>query len=49
LVTGGLGFVGSNFILHTLERGPFDVVNLDVVSYGAMPQNLSEVETDTDL
>lgn len=44
-MTGGLGFIGSNFILyaHDLWKSS-DIVNLDAVSYGAVPENLMEIE-----
>lgn len=41
LVTGGAGFIGSNFILHWLEREPTRVVNLDKLTYAGNPGNLS--------
>ncbi|HZI67701.1 MAG TPA: dTDP-glucose 4,6-dehydratase [Thermoanaerobaculia bacterium] len=46
LVTGGCGFIGSNFIRHVLEtRGAsVSVVNLDKLTYAANPASLAEVE-----
>jgi dTDP-glucose 4,6-dehydratase len=45
LVTGGLGFIGSNFIRFALEMQPtLEIVNLDVLSYGAVPENVSDVQ-----
>jgi len=45
LVTGGLGFIGSNFIRHVLEeRDDCTIVNLDSISFGAVRQNLSDLE-----
>ncbi|MFZ1720855.1 MAG: dTDP-glucose 4,6-dehydratase [Candidatus Moraniibacteriota bacterium] len=42
LVTGGAGFIGSNFIHHILEKYPDDeIVNLDVLTYAGNPENLS--------
>lgn len=44
LVTGGLGFIGSNFIRFVLEKRNFAaVVNVDSISYGAVRQNLSDL------
>ena len=39
LVTGGAGFIGSNFVLQWLEHGA-SVVNLDLVTYAGNPDNL---------
>ena len=46
LVTGGCGFIGSNFIRHLLDsRGAsVSVVNLDKLTYAANPANLADVE-----
>ena len=46
LVTGGCGFIGSNFVRQLLEsRGSgVTVVNLDKMTYAANPANLADVE-----
>ncbi|OXM83475.1 dTDP-glucose 4,6-dehydratase [Paenibacillus rigui] len=45
LVTGGAGFIGSNFVLYWLSRYPQDrVINLDGLTYAGNPENLAEVE-----
>jgi len=45
LVTGGAGFIGSNFILYWLKNHPDDtVVNLDKLTYAGNLENLKEVE-----
>ena len=45
LVTGGLGFIGSNFILKLLkESDEFEIVNVDAELHGADRRNLSEIE-----
>jgi len=45
LVTGGLGFIGSNFILKLLkESNEFEIVNVDAELYGADRRNLSEIQ-----
>ena len=45
LVTGGLGFIGSNFILKLLrESDNFEIVNVDAELYGADKRNLSEIQ-----
>jgi dTDP-glucose 4,6-dehydratase len=47
LVTGGSGFIGSNFILRLLREHPDDsVVNLDKLTEVANPANLRDVEAD---
>jgi dTDP-glucose 4,6-dehydratase len=47
LVTGGSGFIGSNFIRHVLAEHPEDrVVNLDKLTYAGNPANLADVEKD---
>lgn len=45
LVTGGAGFIGSNFILYWMKNHPKDqVVNLDKLTYAGNLENLKEVE-----
>ncbi|MBX2895008.1 MAG: dTDP-glucose 4,6-dehydratase [Cyclobacteriaceae bacterium] len=45
LVTGGAGFIGSNFIIHFLKNNPgLHLVNLDLLTYAGNPGNLKEVE-----
>lgn len=45
LVTGGAGFIGSNFIPYYLQNNPdHHLVNLDLLTYAGNPDNLSEVE-----
>jgi len=47
LVTGGAGFIGSNFVRYLLRRYPdWQVVNLDKLTYAGNLDNLTEVETD---
>ena len=47
LVTGGAGFIGSNFIRHYLERhDDCEVVNLDKLTYAGNLENLRDVEDD---
>ncbi|MBC7231308.1 MAG: dTDP-glucose 4,6-dehydratase [Actinobacteria bacterium] len=48
LVTGGCGFIGSNFIRLVLREHPEDeVINLDKLTYAGNPMNLKEVEGDS--
>lgn len=45
LVTGGAGFIGSNFIPYFLEKYPnYQVVNLDLLTYAGNVANLKEVD-----
>ena len=47
LVTGGAGFIGSNFMLdHLADPAACAVVNLDVLTYAANPRNLDAVRGD---
>ena len=44
LVTGGCGFIGSNFIRWLLEDDPAaEIVNLDKLTYAGNPENLASV------
>jgi dTDP-glucose 4,6-dehydratase len=45
LVTGGAGFIGSNFIRTLFEREGFEgrVINLDLLTYAGNPANLADV------
>ena len=50
LVTGGCGFIGSNFVRHMLRDEstlPRKVVNLDKLTYAGNPANLSDVAGDS--
>ena len=45
LVTGGAGFIGSNFIHYMLEKHPdYEIVNLDALTYAGSLENLREVD-----
>jgi dTDP-glucose 4,6-dehydratase len=45
LVTGGCGFIGSNFICHMLSEYPtYDLINLDKLTYAGNLENLKGVE-----
>ncbi len=46
LVTGGAGFIGSNFILSWIEKSASAVINLDLLTYAGNPENLSSIEKD---
>ncbi|CAD6493473.1 MAG: GDP-L-fucose synthase [Candidatus Argoarchaeum ethanivorans] len=45
LVTGGSGFIGSNFVRYMLNEHPDDVIiNLDKLTYAGNPDNLKDIE-----
>jgi len=47
LVTGGLGFIGSNFIRYMLDNySDIKIINVDNMSYGSNPMNLKDYEED---
>ncbi len=47
LVTGGAGFIGSNFVLYMLERyKDITIINLDKLTYAGNLENLRKVEKD---
>ena len=46
LVTGGAGFIGSAFVRYSMSRpdAPYQIVNLDKLTYAGNLDNLAEVE-----
>jgi dTDP-glucose 4,6-dehydratase len=46
LVTGGAGFIGSNFVLDWLARSDEPVLNLDALTYAGNLENLAAIEGD---
>lgn len=45
LVTGGAGFMGSNFIRYILKKYPdYEIINLDKLTYAGNLKNLSDIE-----
>ncbi|MFH1150994.1 MAG: dTDP-glucose 4,6-dehydratase [Actinomycetota bacterium] len=49
LVTGGCGFIGSNFIRHMFGTYPdISITNLDKLTYAGNPANLADVENSCD-
>ncbi|MDX9945635.1 MAG: GDP-mannose 4,6-dehydratase, partial [Azonexus sp.] len=44
LVTGGAGFIGSNFVLDWLAQSDETVVNLDALTYAGNLENLATVD-----
>ena len=49
LVTGGCGFIGSNFVRYQLENHPERIIiNLDKLTYAGNPENLSSIQSRSD-
>ena len=48
LVTGGAGFIGSNFIIDWLDQSGEPVINLDVLTYAGNLENLASLEGNND-
>ena len=46
LVTGGAGFIGSNFILEWMKTSDSSVINLDLLTYVGNPANLASLKDD---
>jgi dTDP-glucose 4,6-dehydratase len=47
LVTGGLGFIGSNFCRYMLAKhSDYELINVDKIGIGANPANLHDIEND---
>ncbi len=46
LVTGGCGFIGSNFIRFILQKyEDYEIINLDALTYAGNPENLKDVQS----
>src|SRR5208283_593934 len=48
LVTGGCGFIGSNFIRYLINNKDFSgrIINADKLTYAGNPENLADIATD---
>ncbi len=46
LVTGGCGFIGSNFIRYVLKNSDYEIVNLDKLTYAGNLKNLVDLQDD---
>lgn len=45
LVTGGAGFIGSNFILYMMQQHPdYQIINMDALTYAGNLENLKSVQ-----
>ena len=48
LVTGGCGFIGSNFVRQQLETYPdVEIINVDKLTYAGNLENLADIENDS--
>ncbi len=47
LVTGGAGFIGSNFVIDWLAQSDEPIINLDLLTYAGNLANLSQLEKDS--
>ncbi|MHA1274835.1 MAG: dTDP-glucose 4,6-dehydratase [Promethearchaeota archaeon] len=44
MITGGMGFIGSNFIRYILENHPeYKIINIDKLTYAGNPENLKDI------
>lgn len=46
LVTGGAGFIGSNFVKYMLNKYDYKIVNLDLLTYAGRIENLDDIKDD---
>jgi dTDP-glucose 4,6-dehydratase len=46
LVTGGAGFIGSNFVLREMQANSSSIVNLDKLTYAGNPRNIESISSD---
>ncbi|WP_339243660.1 dTDP-glucose 4,6-dehydratase [Paenibacillus sp. FSL F4-0243] len=45
LITGGAGFIGSNFVLYVLQQHPdYQIINVDALTYAGNLENLKSIE-----
>lgn len=48
IVTGGCGFIGTNFVRLLIQSGAYKVVNLDALTYAANPLSLADLQNHPD-
>lgn len=44
IITGGLGFIGSNFIRYVIGKYNYDIINIDKITYCGNLKNLKDIE-----
>lgn len=48
LITGGAGFIGSNFVLYMMQKYPnYHVMNMDALTYAGNLENLKSIENES--
>jgi len=47
LITGGCGFIGTNFVRHMLGKYDYNIINLDKLTYAGNLENLEDVAGDS--
>ena len=45
IITGGCGFIGSNLIIHLIDKLGFEVINIDNLSYSSNLHFINKIET----
>ena len=48
LITGGFGFIGSNFIKYIFNKYDYNIINVDSLTYAANPKNISNKISNSD-
>ena len=48
LITGGFGFIGSNFIKYIFNKYDYNIINVDSLTYAANPKNISDDISNSD-
>ena len=49
LITGGAGFIGSNFVLDWFEKTNEEIINIDMLTYSGNIKNLKSLENNSNL
>ena len=44
LITGGCGFIGSNFIINQIKHTTNTILNIDKLTYAGNPDNLLSID-----